>query len=97
MLEIRYSKLAEQDLYSIFKIISEDKPSVAVEYIDKLEETIGLLSTNPKLGIECKNKNIDKDCRILIFENYLIFYKIDDSAIHIGRILNSRVDYSKII
>jgi len=43
MLEIQYSELAEQDLYSIFKIISEDKPSIAVEYIDKLEATIELL------------------------------------------------------
>ena len=58
---------------------------------------IDLLLDNPRLGVECKNKNINKDCRILVFENYLIFYKIIDNEIQIARILNSRVDYTKII
>lgn len=93
MYSIYFTELAKQDLFSIFELISKDKPSVAIEYIDKLESNIELLTTNPKLGIECKNRNIDKDCRILIFENYLIFYRIVANYIHIGRILNSRQDY----
>lgn len=88
---------SKPDLIDIFDLIAKDKPSVALEYIDKLETTIDLLSTNPRLGVECKNKNINKDCRILVFENYLIFYKFIDNEIQIARILNNRVDYSKIV
>lgn len=68
MHKIIYSQLAEDDLFFIFELIASDKPSVAVEYINKLKNTIELLETNPKLGVECRSKNIDRDCRILIFE-----------------------------
>jgi len=94
MYNIRYKKLANEDLISIFDMIYEDKPSVAFEYILKFENQIELLSNNPKLGIECKYKNINKDCRVLIFENYLIFYQVTQDEIIIIRILNSRVNYA---
>lgn len=97
MYSIKFSEIANQDLIDIFDLIAKDKPSMAIEYIDKLEAMIDLLLDNPRLGVECKNKNINKDCRILVFENYLIFYKIIDNEIQIARILNSRVDYTKII
>jgi addiction module RelE/StbE family toxin len=93
MYNIRYRKLANEDLIFIFDTIYEDKPSVAFEYISKFENQIELLRDNPKLGIECKYKNIHKDCRVLIFENYLIFYQVIQNEIIIIRILNSRVNY----
>jgi len=93
MLNIVYTKLAEKDLFELFETILEDKPTVAVEYITKLEKYIELLQDNPELGLECKSKNINKDCRILIFENYLIFYQLDVDNIRIIRILNSRLNY----
>ncbi len=92
---IKYTKLAEQDLYNLFELIYQDKPTVAFEYIEKLENYINLLKLNPQLGTECKNKNIHKECRVLIYENYLIFYKILKTEIHILRILNSKIDYTK--
>jgi plasmid stabilization system protein ParE len=73
MHNILYTLLAEEDLFNLFEIISKDKPTVAVEYIVKLEKHIELLQKNSELGLECKNKNINKDCRILIYEDYLIF------------------------
>ena len=95
MNNLKYSQLAKEDLFSIFEAISKDKPSVAIEYITKLEVYIELLETNPMMGIECKNKNINQDCRILVYGNYLIFYTIKNTDINIIRILNSRTDYRK--
>jgi len=95
MYSIRYRKLAEEDLVSIFDTITKDSPTVALEYIDKLEENIDLLTSNPLLGVECKRKNINRACRVLIFEVYLIFYEVLESEIVIIRILSSRQDYSK--
>lgn len=93
MLNIVYTQLAEEDLFELFETISKDKPTVAVEYITKLEKHIELLQDNPELGLECKNKNINKDCRILIYEDYLIFYQLEMNSIRIIRILNSRLNY----
>ncbi|RLA84480.1 MAG: hypothetical protein DRG78_01355 [Epsilonproteobacteria bacterium] len=93
MHNIKYTALAKEDLFNIFEIISQDKPTVAVEYINKLEIYIELLESNPKMGVECENKNIKEDCRILIYENYLIFYRIIESDIHILRLINSKMNY----
>jgi len=94
MYSISYTQLAEEDLFELFELIAEDKPTIAVKYITKLEKYIELLQTNPQLGLECKNKNINKDCRILIYDDYLIFYTINnDDNILIIRILNSKINY----
>ena len=95
MHNIRYTQLAKDDLFNVFEIIASDKPSVAVEYIFKLEEYIELLESNPKMGVECKKKNINQNCRVLIYQNYLIFYRIHKDDIHILRVLNSKRDYTK--
>ena len=94
MYNISYTQLAQEDLFKLFELITEDKPTVAVEYITKLEKYIELLQINPELGLVCKNKNINKDCRILIYDDYLIFYRINnDDNILIIRILNSKINY----
>lgn len=93
MYKIVYKELAYEDLVSIFDTIAKDSPNLALEYLDKLEETIDLLSTNPLLGVECKRKNIHRECRVLIVENYLIFYQLLEQEIVILRILHSRFDY----
>ena len=43
MYNILYTLLAEEDLFNLFETIAEDKPTVAVEYITKLEKHIELL------------------------------------------------------
>jgi len=93
MHKLVYTLLAKKDLFDIFELIVNDKPSVAIEYLFKLEKYIELLETNPMMGTECKNKDINQNCRILIYGNYLIFYTIKNTDINIIRILNSRTDY----
>lgn len=90
MLQIKYTKQAEIDLDTIFHNIFKDKPSVAVEYVNKMREFIRLLQLNPYLGFDCKKKNIKKDCRILVFDSYNIYYNITKKSIKIGKIKNSR-------
>ena len=97
MHNIKYTQLAKEDLFNLFELISKDKPTVAVEYINKLEGYIELLESNPLMGVECKKKNINQNCRILIYENYLIFYKVaNNNTVHILRILNSRINYKRL-
>jgi len=95
MHNIRYTKLAEDDLASLFQIIYADKPNSAIDFIDKLDIFITLLEDNPYMGIACKKKNISQDCRVLIYENYLIFYTVSDDEVVIIRILNAHYDYEK--
>lgn len=93
MYNIRYTELAEADLSELFHIIYEDKPMAAIEYIDKFDKFITLLEKNPFMGIECKRKKIDKDCRVLVYEHYMIFYTVVQEEIVIVRILNVHNDF----
>ena len=88
MLEIKYTKTAFNDLDKIFKLIFEDKKNVAIEYINKLRKYIKLLEKNPYMGVDCKN--INKKCRIIIFESYNIYYSIEKDYIKILKIINAK-------
>ena len=90
MLEIKYTKTAFNDLDKIFKLIFEDKKNVAIEYINKLRKYIKLLEKNPYMGVDCKNKKINKKCRIIIFESYNIYYSIEKDYIKILKIINAK-------
>jgi len=94
MHNIRYTKLAENDLAELFQIIYQDKPNIAIDFLDKLDTFITLLEDNPYMGIDCKEKNIHQDCRVLVYQNYLIFYTFKNDEIVISRILNVHNNYS---
>ncbi len=90
-MEIRLNKSALTDLSKIFDIIYRDKPSVAREYVTKIQTYIHLLETNPKMGKECKYKNIQHECRVIYYDNYRIIYKIvNDELIRILKINNTK-------
>jgi plasmid stabilization system protein ParE len=93
--KIYYLAKAQEDLESILDFIAQDSLQRAQDYLQFLQISINKLADFPKLGVTCKRKNIRRNCRILIIENYLIFYKIDEIAqkIFIGRILHRSVNY----
>ena len=92
---ILYLEKAESDLESILDFIAEDSPQRASDYLRFLQKEISILADFPKLGISCKRKHIRRNCRILVIENYLIFYRIDETAqsVTIGRVLHGSVNY----
>ena len=94
-----YTCKAEDDLDSILDYIAENSPANALSYIDRMRSAIENLIMSPYMGVSCKAKGIDRDCRILIFENYLIFYKIDedDNEITILRILYGSRKYQDLL
>jgi len=96
---IRYSKESLNDLAGVFEYIAEDSHARALGYIDKLENAITNLQENPNIGVTCKRKLIRRDCRVLIVDSYLIFYRYDEatSDILIIRVLRDKQDYSKLL
>jgi toxin ParE1/3/4 len=94
-----YTCKAEEDLDSIFSYIAENSPLNALGYIDRMQSAIENLVASPYMGISCKAKGINRDCRILIFEKYLIFYQIndDDNEITILRILHGSRKYQDLL
>ncbi len=87
--ELEYTCKAEDDLDSIFFYIAQNSIPNALRYLDKMRSTIENLLVTPYMGVDCRTKGIDRDCRILVCDNYLVFYQFDEAndKIKILRIL----------
>ncbi len=96
--ELVYTCKAEDDLDSIFSHIAENSVVNAFNYIARMRSAIENLSISPYMGVSCRTKGIDRDCRILIFEKYLIFYQVDESEneITILRIVHGSRKYQNL-
>ncbi len=93
---IRYTPAAREDLRQIKEYISLflQNPVAAENVTSKIVNKCSILKTAPNCGVILQNK-IDKqtDLRVLICDNYLVFYKLQDNCISIIRILDGRTDY----
>jgi toxin ParE1/3/4 len=95
---LRYFKTAERDLLNILEYIKRDKPQAAHDFINKTDAKISLLMNNPKLGIIPKDERLQKlGYRILIIDNYLVFYNIRGKTIQIRRVLHGARRYQFLL
>lgn len=92
-MEIKYSELALLDLENIIDFIAKDSIKRAIDYIEKIKNHLEILKKSPNLGVECRKKKINQDCRVFIFESYLVFYSVLEKSVEIKRVLHSSVDY----
>lgn len=94
MYNIKYSNQAKLDLEDTISYIAKKSKVNALNYLARYEEKIKLLSLNPLMGTECKNKLIEYDCRVLVYESYMIIYQVDKNDIFIVRIFHASLDYA---
>lgn len=95
---IEYTQTAIDEFQELIQNIYDDKPSVAQTYFERLEKAIDNLAYSPFMGVECTKKNIRANCRILIVDNYLVFYSYnsDVNSIKILHIVYGNVNYQKL-
>jgi toxin ParE1/3/4 len=92
--EIRYLKTAECDLYGIFDYISQDNPEAAADLLEKIDNSISLLSDNPYFGVTPRDSRLrNKGYRMLIIQNYLVFYVVKEKTVQIRRVIHSARRY----
>jgi len=96
MYKITYSNQAQIDLEEAISYIAKESVANALNYLQSYEEKIKLLRLNPDMGVECKNKHIKRESRILVHKSHIIIYKINKSIkdIFLIRIYHSSVDYA---
>ncbi len=91
---------AVRDIEEAFVYIAENDLDTAVYFLVAIEESIELIAKNPFIGSlrEFQNANL-KNLRmwhVKDYENYLIFYSVEETTIKIIRFLNSKRDYNLI-
>jgi len=96
--QIRFLKIAEDDLTEIVSYIAADNPKAANAITTKIEKNLELLSENPLLGRKPRDEEIRKlRYRYVIVQNYIIFYTIENKTLYIHRILHNARDYKSIL
>ncbi len=96
--DIRFLRIAEDDLYEIINYIAADRPSAADILATKIEKNLLLVSKNPHLGRVPREDELSKmNYRYLAIDNYLLFYTIEEETILVHRILHGARDYMNLL
>ena len=95
---IRYLKPAENDLIDIFDYIKKDKPSAAISQLEKFDESISKLAKDPFIGVIPKDDRLRQiGYRMLIVDQYLVFYVVKSKTVQIRRIIHGARLYSFLL
>ena len=102
MAKILYSPKARRDLEEIGDYISEQlkNPIAAWSIVNAIQDKIDKLADFPQLGtlLSAIYDDIDVgDYRFLVCHNYLSFYRVEGSNVHIDRIIYGRRNYISIM
>ena len=83
------------DLEEAISHIAQESITNAINYLSDYEEKVELLLSNPYMGVACKVKRINRDCRVLVYQSHLIIYRVDKdkSELFISRVYHASVDY----
>lgn len=90
MARITRRPLAAADVLDIWDHIAEDSLDQADKWIDKLDEKLGILATQPLMGRALEE--LAADLRSFPFGRYVIFYMPVQDGIDVVRVLHSARD-----
>lgn len=89
---------AEQDLKNIINYLNELSPQVAIKIYDEIVDGIASLEQMPMRCSLAKNTVLRaKKYRLLIVQNYVIFFIVSGNAVQIRRILYGRRKYEFLL
>lgn len=92
-----FSDLAYNDLEEIVLYISKDSKDNAIKFYNKLMDNLTKLEEFPNLGLLMPDKKMsEKGYRMIIVNNYIIFYKVYEKNIQILRVLHGGRDYPQL-
>jgi len=100
MYRLKISPKARNDLTEIQRYISQElcNSQAATSLVSKITKKIRELREYPEIGASLSSiVDIQTDYRVLICDNYMIFYRNEHGVVVVSRILYGRRDYMKIL
>ena len=97
---IKVSPEARNDLLDIKEYISLElnNPTAALNMVSSITKAISTLVDFPDMGTPLSSKvDILTNYRFLVCGSYLVFYRHEEGAVNIVRVLYGRRDYMKIL
>jgi addiction module RelE/StbE family toxin len=92
--KIEYLPSSAKDLTEIVDYIKIDSPQSALNFLDKIDESISHLEQFPFIGVIPNDIRLQSlGYRILLIDNYLVFYVVFDDIVEIRRIISGKRKY----
>jgi len=85
-----YSAKAREDMRSILLRIAGDKPKIAIQFVDHLEEHARILERFPEAG--SARPDLYPDIRVLSYRGYAVYYRVHDDCVMVERVLAPGID-----
>jgi plasmid stabilization system protein ParE len=90
MTPLFYSAKARDDMRAILLKIAEDRPQVAVRFVDQLAEHARILERFPEAG--AAQPDVYPGLRVFPYRGYAVDYRIHDDRITVERVFAPGID-----
>ncbi len=96
--EVRYLLAVQQDLIDILNYIRQDNPTAAYKLIQEIDQVVSGLEEFLNMGVIPKDLRLKSlNYRMLVIDNYLVFYVVKNHIVEIRRIIHGKRKYSFIL
>lgn len=97
MMKLRINPLVVKDLKSIKDFIAEDNVNKALETVQKIYRQFENIQQFPYIGAELsKRVSFKTDYKYIVWEDYVVLYKVGKEAVEIYRVVNRYQDITKV-
>ena len=97
MLKLRINPLVVEDLRNIRDYIAEDNEKYAAKTIEEIYGKFENLQLFPEMGTNLsKRVRFKTDYKYVVWEDYVIIYKVNEGYVEIYRVLNRYQDLTRI-
>jgi toxin ParE1/3/4 len=91
MAKLVISPLAEADLNDILEFIARDKPTAAINWVQRIRETFEFIAQNPDCG-ERRPEFKTGEFRSSLIGKYVVFYRAISEGVEIARVVRGERD-----
>ena len=95
---VRLLSIAEQDLVDIVSYLAAEDSRAAAEMLDHIEARLAALQSHPFVGRVPHNPKLTAlGYRVLVIDNYLVFYKVKGDVVMVHRLLHGARDLLRVL
>lgn len=95
---VEYLPLAERDVIDIVDYIARDRPQAARAFVDRLDRAGARLAVFPRSGKRPSDERLQRSgYRLLVVDDYLVFYVVAGSAVQIRRVIHGARRYEFLL
>ncbi|THJ25220.1 MAG: type II toxin-antitoxin system RelE/ParE family toxin [Nitrospira sp. CG24E] len=95
---VRLLSIAEQDLTDLLSYLAAENSQAAAEVLDRIESRLEALQSHPFVGRVPHNAKLTAlGYRVLVIDNYLVFYKVKGNVVLVHRILHGARDLLRLL